>query len=112
MGVRFNQFRVATRRGILNAVYHARAESAQAGEPVPGLFTERKLLAVLLTAFGPGAGNDHLVLRATPQELADAPGLGIDNWPGLRRTDWGAELFWQAPTAPNEGRRPAAEKHD
>jgi len=59
--------------------------------PRHGIFGRRRLLAVPLAAFQTSTDGSHLILNATPANLAKARGFGRDEWPSEIVPAWGAE---------------------
>jgi sporulation protein YlmC with PRC-barrel domain len=59
--------------------------------PRHGIFGKRRLLAVPLAAFQTSPDASHLILNASPANLAKARGFGRDEWPSEIVPAWGAE---------------------
>jgi Uncharacterized conserved protein len=53
-----------------------------------------KLLAVPVSAFACDTQGEHLILRATKENIQQAQGLG-ENWPAVQEPTFGAIPFWQ-----------------
>lgn len=65
-----------------------------------------KFLAVPVTAFQCSENGSHLILNASTETLAQAQGFDRNNWPAPTTQAWGAQPFWQRPTAPSSHELP------
>ena len=62
-----------------------------------------KLLAVPYTSLRPSTENHKLVMNASRERIAQAPGFAATNWPDVRDPNWDGATFWNELNESNRG---------
>jgi sporulation protein YlmC with PRC-barrel domain len=62
-----------------------------------------KLLAVPYTSLRPSTESHKLIMNASRERIAQAPGFAATNWPDVRDPNWDGATFWNELNASNRG---------
>lgn len=62
-----------------------------------------KLLAVPYNSLRPSTENHKLIMNASRERIAQAPGFAATNWPDVRDPNWDGATFWNELNESNRG---------